>query len=1101
MNPKDDPEFQADMGDLKRKQRDEAKKSQETSAFDVGTAFGKAKYDPIKPGQIAGGRGKSRPRRSLMTDELAQLEGTLMSGEVSPSEKSRIEERIQSLRRAAGLEESDSSPSITKTDLAASSGEGKIRGDSLAMEFREKFQGDALESLAAEYEKLLEQNGATGGILVTENSLINYAKARGLIGKSTPSEKLLKLEPADKVTGTPRNHGHDRNNETLLEAEERLKREIGVLNEQLLKTDGADERRRITDKIQSLEAGIDAIRAERKVEPVNRLNPAAASAAGPGSPQSSGKPGKGDAIFARAGAGTWTDENHREFKNVVGDRHFTFAMSEILLMAFKDAKLVAGKNISPIVTPAGFIIALLNYGLETNNTEWASLPAKLVGALNCTADQVAKLRERLVLPRSKEEQSDSKELLSQDAEALLAEMDRLRSDCSIDLRIAARHATTALLSWSKRNRRGFLEMDFDEKKIGAVLSADLIKYAGEDRPDAWARAIKRSGIASLVTSPPAKFKEFAPGNHVNVSRRASATETCLNAKQYAHALAKLFRCSDEGEFSLGVFGHWGRGKTFLMEEVEKAINDKKLIQQIASNKPPQRSPDEPQERILSGKFETVFFSAWRYPSRPEVWVNLYQTIFETLRSTGWCRSIGHVLKVGVARHGIWKLLGIWLALWFTALPKGWFLSWLSKDLLFEGRIFSNSWRADVVFAVLILAFGILFIRSFWHTKSALLSQFMKAPDHSEKLGLQATIGKDVRALLTGWVDVDAGMSDKRGAFVSIAWPNIKGALGWCGFWILIGILCGTIIIRADIAVRLSCLFCAAVIIPALAVRIAFGIASAPPQQLLLVIDDLDRCQFDHLLSVVESIKLLLEDKEISKRVRVAILVEEDVLKHALWHKYMMLTDEDSAKELNTDFGTAQIIRENCEKLLTAHLRLSALTPDEVEEVVAAFAKVRSAPAKPTSGKPTKPEVTAPGGRLNPSTISNSQLRSAMPSTQLPQTKTNPHTQSEVQSSPSSSGESVRRVVTLDENEKTILIAELKELKMQLKAGLGPRAIRSFLFRYQLARLILEELNSPVQHQDQVVELAKSIALRSLGSDTPSMVNPSSRIQQVVAQVT
>lgn len=87
----------------------------EKSPFDMGTVFGPKKYDPVKPGQIAGDRDNSQPRQSVMADELAQLERTLMSGEVSPSEKRRIAERIQTLRRTAGLERNQKSDNSSET--------------------------------------------------------------------------------------------------------------------------------------------------------------------------------------------------------------------------------------------------------------------------------------------------------------------------------------------------------------------------------------------------------------------------------------------------------------------------------------------------------------------------------------------------------------------------------------------------------------------------------------------------------------------------------------------------------------------------------------------------------------------------------------------------------------------------------------------------------------------------------------------------------------------------------------------------------------------------------------------------------------------------
>ena len=90
------------------------------------------------------------------------------------------------------------------------------------------------------------------------------------------------------------------------------------------------------------------------------------------------------------------------------------------------------------------------------------------------------------------------------------------------------------------------------------------------------------------------------GGGLKFVREAGDDELCLNVEDYANAVAQLYSSADDGEFCLAVFGPWGRGKTFLMRRVGRAL------------------------QILGRGYRTIHFSAWRYPSAPEVWVHLYE---------------------------------------------------------------------------------------------------------------------------------------------------------------------------------------------------------------------------------------------------------------------------------------------------------------------------------------------------------------------------------------------------------------------------------------------------------------------------------------------
>jgi predicted enzyme related to lactoylglutathione lyase len=105
------------------------------------------------------------------------------------------------------------------------------------------------------------------------------------------------------------------------------------------------------------------------------------------------------------------------------------------------------------------------------------------------------------------------------------------------------------------------------------------------------------------------------GGGFKFTREAAADELCLNVEGYANAVAQLFAGADDGEFCVAVFGPWGRGKTFLMRQVDRALH------------------------AMDRGYRTITFSAWRYPSAPEVWVHLYEEFAKVAIQGPWYRVL------------------------------------------------------------------------------------------------------------------------------------------------------------------------------------------------------------------------------------------------------------------------------------------------------------------------------------------------------------------------------------------------------------------------------------------------------------------------------
>ena len=551
------------------------------------------------------------------------------------------------------------------------------------------------------------------------------------------------------------------------------------------------------------------------------------------------------------------------------------------------------------------------------------------------------------------------------------------------------------------------------------------------------------------------------GARTHFNKTAAGDEVVLGVDGYAGVLAKLIRAADEKDLCLAIFGPWGRGKTFL---VEHTINKLK-----AGNLPG------------NSIYETVSFSAWKYPSRPEVWIHLYETFFCELSKAKGFRSVAHTILSGLYRNGVAKLWLAFTMLMVTILPKG---------QIFHSAV-NYITRFDLLAGAAVLFFFAVFMWEFWTTSTHLRRYYLSKPRHVEKLGLQATIGNDLKALLCGWVQAD--LKSKR-----VRW-------GFMQFYVAIAALIGFIYWRSHDALLVVGLFSAVLIGITFFIRLAFHYAAPSPSRLLLVVDDLDRCRCEHLLTVMESVKMLLEDDEISRRVQVIMLIEEDVLHHAIWDKYKFLTESNAQKALRTAYSGNQIVRENCEKLFTANLRLATLSFSDIDQIVMAFGgrpeevpAQKMAPASANTTFEPAPDVppirkeSQPGDSLRLSEEQSTTLpttpQDSLPLSSAPTTSPPPASESEPPHEKDS-------MAALSLEEKQVILWAVRNTYGDKHSELGPRTLRALLFRYQLARLVLEELD---HRQWSPALLAKMITTKMFTGSID--FEPSSDVEKIMKAV-
>ncbi len=282
--------------------------------------------------------------------------------------------------------------------------------------------------------------------------------------------------------------------------------------------------------------------------------------------------------------------------------------------------------------------------------------------------------------------------------------------------------------------------------------------------------------------------------------------------------------SEKGSM-VGIFGKWGRGKSFFWKELRKKMELR--------------------------NYEIVEFLAWKYHDTPASWAYLYEAFAKTyykkpdkLFSVKW---IFYFLKIIISNFRQEPILNIIRILTVTLVP------------FFVYFVLINSSIKKTIDIVGVAEFSAgfwgtyIFVLSYYFSKiySINVSNIFKrisAKKYENLLGLQATIEKDF-------------------AFLTKIWNK----------------------------------------------------------KIILFVDDLDRCSEDNILKIIDSLRIMTENKIISEKVIVVAAVDERILKRVIKNKYKGMVEGD---KIIVD----SLTREYLDKLFLFGLKLPALNNDEKIEI-------------------------------------------------------------------------------------------------------------------------------------------------------------------------
>lgn len=536
----------------------------------------------------------------------------------------------------------------------------------------------------------------------------------------------------------------------------------------------------------------------------------------------------------------------------------------------------------------------------------------------------------------------------------------------------------------------------------AVNQSPSIQRETVEDSAAVERITESLDLTDSLTAERTQIKVSQLGGKYNFQREAGEGQACLSVDEYAIALAKFFESTGNdptNDLCFGLFGHWGRGKTYLMRKVSDLLEER--------------------------NYSIVNFSAWKYRSTPETWAYLFKQVMSKGAKYDWRLPA----RAAILKYEAWPLISVIYLLAFSLLMR-----FIAKDLL---------WLIEL-FGIGLVVYVVITTVKFWNAGVAIKTKYLLT-GHDSKLGLQASIGDDLRAVMKAWIPSKDYAYLKTGRFWSQAIAYVIGTL-----------LCSAVMLRATTEFWFAGVYLGAFLVLSIGVPILLfcPFREFKTKRMLLIVDDLDRCEIQQMLEVIESTMLLLDDREIKKRVQIVMLVEERAVRTALEQKYKHLWQR---KEPNNEDTPEQILRENMEKIFLAHLRLPELTAPELKEVIGSYIGMVESPEK--AG-----EDNNRGSQADSVAKDETRMDSSDPTQQVEETSV--HQQDRIFD--------IQTELVWSDHEKEVFSKIVPKLKAAAYSGRwGPRAIRSLMFRYQMARSILSSLKQYPKPEELVDALLKT----------------------------
>lgn len=324
----------------------------------------------------------------------------------------------------------------------------------------------------------------------------------------------------------------------------------------------------------------------------------------------------------------------------------------------------------------------------------------------------------------------------------------------------------SLNSYSIENKSVFvIEVTGNEKKPYYIGGSAYIREGTRTVED-----------SSIDTKYNVKLSYYAQTNDIAFNIRTKAVAPCFNVEFISEIFAKHLNEINTGDSQMiGIFGRWGRGKTYFWEKVKNHL-------------------------ARLGNYSFVEFNAWKYQETPAIWAYLFKTFQDRLIT---CKA--ERFFYNVSQH--WLRLIFCICILVIA---------IFVILSVSGIIKVNSLFFKIILiSISLLIFIIDIIKNNLSSITQIIKNDIKGRNYDSYMGCQVEIEEDLVKLLN--------YHTKKG--------KMKGG------------------------------------------------------NVVLYIDDIDRCEDERMLQVIDSLRVILENKDIMQKLIVVCSIDCDRFKKVLFRKY------------------------------------------------------------------------------------------------------------------------------------------------------------------------------------------------------------------------
>lgn len=281
---------------------------------------------------------------------------------------------------------------------------------------------------------------------------------------------------------------------------------------------------------------------------------------------------------------------------------------------------------------------------------------------------------------------------------------------------------------------------------------------------------------------------------------------------FAKQLDKIAVSNEASTRMLGIFGPWGRGKTYFFKRLKENLVDKK-------------------KHTL--KYKIVEFNAWKYQDTPALWAYLYETVY---KSASLCAKFKNYIFQTI----LTKNVGIYLIVLILGWLIGLCVAVLSND---SSRLFLASAKIPATAIYIFSGIAYLFIERPASARN-IIRKYTSRKSYKNHLGIQNEIELNLQKLLQ------------------------------------------SIILRAK------------------------------KSRMVLYVDDIDRCGYSKMNSLIESLRTILENPKIQKRLIVICSIDEK--------KLLKSYSQEQVAHGFTPEEALQLSREQLDKLFLFGIKLANL---------------------------------------------------------------------------------------------------------------------------------------------------------------------------------